>query len=195
MPMSHLCHDPVLLLLAGASLVSWTIIFGRLAALRRSRGADAARLRGDCAPDAPLSSLHGELQRHADAGREYLVTVLDAAIRKQRRRLTQGLPWLGVIGTTAPYVGLLGTVIGIIQAFQAIQAHNNMSPAIVSGGIATALIATAAGLAVAIPAVAAHHLLAAAIAQRVEAWEEALAAALPDPERKETAHESFAHAK
>lgn len=194
MTLDHLLRDPVLIVLALASLVAWTIIFSRLVIIRQSTRADAALLPGDASSSAPLGQLRQVLQRHHGTGREYLLTVLDAAIRKQRRRLEGWLPLVGVIGSTAPYIGLLGTVIGIIQAFQAIQAANNMSPAVVSGGIATALIATAAGLAVAIPAVAAHHLLTASIAQRVEAWEESLAVTLPDPQRQETSNEPLTYA-
>jgi len=194
MSLNHFMHDPVLVILVLASLASWAIIFSRLLGIHRCARADAALLPGDTHADAPLAQLRQELLRNEGAGREYLLTVLDAAIRKQRRKLEGMLPLVGVIGSTAPYVGLLGTVIGIIHAFEAIQTSNNMSPAVVSGGISASLIATAAGLAVAIPAVAAHHLLSAAIAKRVEAWEESLAVALPDPDRKEELHESRAHA-
>ena len=187
MSLHHFIHDPVLHILAIASLVSWAIIFSRLSSIRRCRRADEVFSPSEALSEAPLGLLHRELQRHHGAGREYLVTVMDTAIRKQRRRLEGMLPLVGVIGSTAPYIGLFGTVIGIIQAFQAIQTTNNMSPAVVSGGISSSLIATAAGLAVAIPAVAAHHLLSAAIAKRVDAWEESLALALPDPEGKEGA--------
>jgi biopolymer transport protein ExbB/TolQ len=195
MSFNHFMRDPVLTILALASLVSWVIIFSRVLGIRRSMRADAALLPGDLRADAPLGQLRQEMQRHDGAGRDYLITVLDTAIQKQRRRLEGMLPLLGVIGSTAPYLGLLGTVIGIIQAFQAIQVSNNMSPSTVSGGISASLIATATGLAVAIPAVAAHHLLSAAIAKRAEAWEESLAVMLPDPDRKEERYESIAQAE
>lgn len=179
----RLLHDPLLLVLALASLASWALIFGRWNALHASAKRDAALAPGEASPDAPLGRLRLTLQTHAGAGREHVAAILDTQIRRQRRVLEGPLPSLGVIGSLAPYVGLLGTVVGIIQAFQAIRAANAMSPAVVSGGIATALVATAAGLGVAIPAVAAHALLSAAIARRVESWEETLALELPDPER------------
>lgn len=123
--------------------------------------------------------------------REQLLILLDTTIALHRQRLERALPILGVIGNTAAYAGLLGTVIGILRAFQSIQAHNNMSPSVVSGGIASALIATAVGLAVAIPAVAAHHLLSAAITKRVAQWEAIVASWLSDTTGQEKQHESL----
>lgn len=189
MPIHHLGRDPVLLVLLVASLVSWVMIVERVIALQVSKRADRRFVPGMTDDASPLTVIHAELTRQAGAGREHVATMLDTVIATQRQRLEGVVPILGVIGSTAPYVGLLGTVIGIIQAFQAIQSANNMSPSVVSGGIASALIATAAGLAVAIPAVTAHHLLTAAIARRVTAWERVVAAWLPDPTREEARHE------
>lgn len=181
--------DPALLVLAAASAASWAIIIDRFLAIRRAVRADLRLAPGEASAGAPLGQLRLELQPHAGASREQVATIADVFIRRQRRRLEGSLPLLGVIGSTAPYVGLFGTVLGIIHAFQAIRASNTMSPAVVSGGISTALIATAAGLAVAIPAVAAHHLLAAEVARRVEFWEETLAVEMPD--RQESTDEPF----
>jgi biopolymer transport protein TolQ len=190
MPFEHLLRDPVLIILALASLVSWALIIESLLALRRVCRDDRLALEGKHAPQAPIACLRQELHRNAGSDRPHLLTVMDTAIVLQRQRLEKGLPLLGVIGSTAPYVGLLGTVIGIIQAFQAIEAKNNMSPSIVAGGIATALVATAMGLAVAIPAVAAHHLISAAITRRVSLWESVVAEWLPQDSR-EAKHESI----
>jgi len=190
MPYHHLLRDPVLIILFAASLVSWAITVDRLLKLRSAARADEAFRHGRPASDAPLSRLDRELRSPIDARREHLLTVMDAAIALERERLERGLPLLGAIGSTAPYLGLLGTVIGIIQAFQAIQAQNSMSPSVVAGGIATALVATAMGLAVAIPATAAHHLLSAAISRRVSFWEAAVAERLPGESEKERSHES-----
>jgi biopolymer transport protein ExbB/TolQ len=173
--MLKVLHDPVLLILLAASLASWAIIVDRLLALWRSLRADGTKADG-----APLAQLAAAFATHPGKGRDYLATVMDAAIAQQRQRLEGPLPLLGVIGSIAPYIGLFGTVVGIIQAFDAIKTHNVMSPTVVSGGIAAALIATAAGLGVAIPAVAAHHLLSAAIARRAAAWEAEVATWLPD---------------
>jgi len=185
MPFEHLLRDPVLIVLALASFVSWALIIDSLLVLRRVCRADKENH-----PDSPIACLRKELDRNEGADRPHLLTVMDTDIVLQRQRLEKGLPLLGVIGSTAPYVGLLGTVIGIIQAFQAIEAKNNMSPSIVAGGIATALVATAMGLAVAIPAVAAHHLIAAAINRRVSLWESVVAEWLPQNSR-EGEHESI----
>ena len=184
MPFEHLLRDPVLIILALASLVSWALIIDSLLVLRRVCREDRLCLEGKQVPNAPIASLRQELHTNEGADRPHLLTVMDAAIVLQRQRLEKSLPLLGVIGSTAPYVGLLGTVIGIIQAFQAIEARNNMSPSIVAGGIATALVATAMGLAVAIPAVAAHHLISAAITRRVSMWESVVAQWLPQDSRE-----------
>src|ERR1019366_3930006 len=66
---------------------------------------------------------------------------------------------LGTIGSVAPFVGLLGTVVGIIHAFKAIAENAGGGPGVVANGIAEALITTALGLFVAIPAVVAYNLL------------------------------------
>jgi len=72
-------------------------------------------------------------------------------------RLEKGMSFLGSIGSVAPFIGLLGTVWGIVNAFQSIAISNNTSLAVVAPGIAEALFATALGLLAAIPAVAAYN--------------------------------------
>ncbi|HEY3379749.1 MAG TPA: MotA/TolQ/ExbB proton channel family protein [Armatimonadota bacterium] len=191
MAVHHLLQDPILLVLVAASLLAWTIILDRALALWRTGRADAVYQRGMAAPHAPLLQLHAQWCKLRKCDGERLLLAMDCAITAQRHHLERGLAVLGVIGSTAPYAGLLGTVIGIIQAFQAIQAQNNMSPTVVSSGIATALIATAMGLAVAIPAVAAHHLFAAAIARRVAHWEAVVTSWLSAPNAEEVSHESL----
>lgn len=171
MPYQHLLRDPVISILILASILSWAIIIDCIIALRRSAAADSRYLAGEAADDSSLSEIDAEIQRHRNASLDVLLSIIDSEISMQQHRLERWLPVLGVIGSTAPYMGLLGTVIGIIQAFQAIQAQNNMSPSIVAGGIATALVATAIGLAVAIPAVIAHHLIASSITKRISNWE------------------------
>ncbi len=78
---------------------------------------------------------------------------MDVAIARQTERLNQGLTFLATVGSTAPFVGLFGTVWGIKNAFQDIAAQQNTNLAVVAPGIAEALVATAMGLAAAIPAV------------------------------------------
>lgn len=190
MTFAHLLRDPVLAILAAASLVSWAIMLQCVLALRRVVQEDAAFQQGRSSPGAPLAHLRVELSRYSGSDREHLLIIMDGAIAHERHRLDRHLPLLGVIGSTAPYLGLFGTVIGIIQAFQAIQAQNNMSPSVVAGGIATALVATAMGLAVAIPAVAAHHLIAAAFSRRASVWESVVADWMAKEPSKEARHES-----
>jgi biopolymer transport protein ExbB/biopolymer transport protein TolQ len=79
------------------------------------------------------------------------------ALQIRIRELEWSLPVLGTIASTAPFVGLLGTVIGIIKAFQHIAINQGGGPEVVSAGIAEALITTAFGLFVAIPAVIGYN--------------------------------------
>ncbi|MEP2943177.1 MAG: protein TolQ [Hyphomicrobiales bacterium] len=85
--------------------------------------------------------------------------VLDVTIAREAERLENRLLFLATVGSAAPFVGLFGTVWGIMQAFQAIAASKNTSLAVVAPGIAEALLATAIGLAAAIPAVIAYNKL------------------------------------
>jgi biopolymer transport protein TolQ len=78
-------------------------------------------------------------------------------ISREIERLEKGMSFLGSIGSVAPFIGLLGTVWGIVNAFQSIAISNNTSLAVVAPGIAEALFATALGLSAAIPAVAAYN--------------------------------------
>ena len=79
------------------------------------------------------------------------------SISREIERLEKGMSFLGSIGSVAPFIGLLGTVWGIVNAFQSIAISNNTSLAVVAPGIAEALFATALGLLAAIPAVAAYN--------------------------------------
>ena len=78
-------------------------------------------------------------------------------IAKQVEKLENGMSFLASIGSVGPFIGLLGTVWGIVNAFQSIAISNNTSLAVVAPGIAEALFATALGLLAAIPAVAAYN--------------------------------------
>ena len=79
------------------------------------------------------------------------------SISREVERLEKGMSFLASIGSVAPFIGLLGTVWGIVNAFQSIALSNNTSLAVVAPGIAEALFATALGLLAAIPAVAAYN--------------------------------------
>ncbi|RMP36750.1 TonB system transport protein ExbB, partial [Pseudomonas syringae pv. antirrhini] len=78
-------------------------------------------------------------------------------IHKERRRLESGMILLASIGSTAPFIGLFGTVFGIIHALTAISQAKSASIAVVAGPIGEALVATGVGIAVAVPAVLAYN--------------------------------------
>lgn len=86
---------------------------------------------------------------------------LGVAINRESDRLTGGLPFLATVGSTAPFIGLFGTVWGIKTAFEEIAISQNTSLAVVAPGIAEALVATALGLLAAIPAVIFYNKLSA----------------------------------
>ena len=85
--------------------------------------------------------------------------VLDVTIQREVHRLDRRLLFLASIGSAAPYIGLFGTVVGIMNSFTSIAASKNTSLAVVAPGIAEALFATAIGLFAAIPAVLAYNKL------------------------------------
>jgi biopolymer transport protein TolQ len=89
--------------------------------------------------------------------RERLAAVLDSAAASEIDRLGERLNLLATVGSVAPFVGLFGTVWGIMRSFSAIAAEQNSSLAVVAPGIAEALFATAIGLFAAIPAVVAYN--------------------------------------
>ena len=86
-----------------------------------------------------------------------MTTMLETGIEKQILKITKGFTFLATIGSTAPFIGLFGTVWGIMNSFQSIAISRNTSLAIVAPGIAEALFATALGLLAAIPAVVAYN--------------------------------------
>jgi biopolymer transport protein TolQ len=88
---------------------------------------------------------------------ERLSRMLEVNIEKQMTKLDKGFTFLATVGSTAPFIGLFGTVWGIMNSFQSIAISRNTSLAIVAPGIAEALFATALGLLAAIPAVVAYN--------------------------------------
>jgi biopolymer transport protein ExbB/biopolymer transport protein TolQ len=90
-------------------------------------------------------------------GPEAVAEVVEAAVRERRKELEQGSVFLGTVGNNAPFVGLLGTVLGVVQAFQELEKSSGGAMGSVMGGIAEALVATAAGIVVALPAVVAFN--------------------------------------
>jgi len=88
---------------------------------------------------------------------ERMSSMLEVNIEKQMSKLDKGFTFLATVGSTAPFIGLFGTVWGIMNSFQSIAISRNTSLAIVAPGIAEALFATALGLLAAIPAVVAYN--------------------------------------
>ncbi len=93
----------------------------------------------------------------SDKGGAAMQETMDAIIIGQRQNLDRYLTFLGTLGNNAPFIGLFGTVIGIIQAFHDLAANPAGGPSVVMAGISEALVATAVGLMVAIPAVIAYN--------------------------------------
>jgi len=174
----------VMILLMLASLVSWTIIFTKRRLIRRTRAASddfeaafwsggdlntlyhsAAREKGG---SFGMASIFEGGFREFNRGLQQGAVNPDKLIEECRRamnvsrmrevdRLEQGLAPLATIGSTSPYVGLFGTVWGIMNAFMEIGNMQSATLATVAPPIAEALIATAAGLFAAIPAVIAYN--------------------------------------
>lgn len=169
----------VMLILLLASITSWTIILQRVMYFKQLR--KAARLFEDYFwSGTNLSKLYDESSNQSNAfgleriflagfkdfQRNRASTGLDSTQRAMRvattqetTRLEKHLGFLATVGSTSPYVGLFGTVWGIMSAFRALGVANQATIAMVAPGIAEALIATAIGLFAAIPAVIAYNRL------------------------------------
>jgi biopolymer transport protein TolQ len=173
----------VLALLAFASLMSWAIIFNKRAVIRRARreadqfetsfwsGGDLAQLyrsvesKGRTTGMASIFEMgFREFARMRQQGSVPVDQLLDGARRSMRvaqlkeiDRLEQSLSTLATVGSTSPYVGLFGTVWGIMSAFSSLGNAQQATLAMVAPGISEALITTAIGLFAAIPAVVAFN--------------------------------------
>ncbi len=91
-------------------------------------------------------------------GVEKVIQVAESAFIPEKERLEKGLTLLGTLGNNAPFIGLLGTVLGIIKAFADLAISSHAGPRVVMAGISEALVATAVGLFVAIPSVIAFNI-------------------------------------
>lgn len=109
------------------------------------------------AQTSPLASVYLSGYRKRARGKDDVNDAMELAGRGELARLDRFLGVLGTIGSTAPFIGLFGTVLGIIRAFSDLAVAQGASPAAVADGIAEALVATATGLFVAIPAVMAYN--------------------------------------
>ena len=118
---------------------------------------DAARRALDARPGSAARALTEALEslsRGPEAAREHLA----AALSDERRRLERRLLLLGTLGNNAPFIGLFGTVLGVIKAFHDL-ATSGAGPEVVMAGLSEALVATAVGLLVALPCVFAYNAL------------------------------------
>jgi biopolymer transport protein ExbB len=120
----------------------------------------------------PIASIIHSGLRQASKGPEAVEKAIETAGAVEMSFLERGLIWLATISTVAPLLGFLGTVSGMIHAFDAIAAADQVSAKLVAGGISEALITTEAGLIVAIPASLAHNLFLSLIDRFVVEMEE-----------------------
>jgi biopolymer transport protein ExbB/biopolymer transport protein TolQ len=99
----------------------------------------------------------GEALRLYPDGHDSMLESMQGALRERRPKLETGLLFLGTLGNNAPFVGLFGTVLGIVTAFRELGSSAQGAMGNVMGGIAEALISTAVGILVALPAVVAYN--------------------------------------
>lgn len=196
--MSHLISDPILraieqgilglLLALGAACIAVFALRWRAVGLASS-GVQAWREKLeqaladgrvlDAGAAKPPSGEAGSAGRMARIGldnshlcADALEKLLDTQEARERARLERGAQFLGTVGANAPFLGLTGTVLGILAAFRRMADQGGSGGAEVMSAIAGALIATAAGLAVAIPAVVLYNLMKARIRRAMDALRE-----------------------
>ncbi|MBF0250724.1 MAG: MotA/TolQ/ExbB proton channel family protein [Alphaproteobacteria bacterium] len=147
----------VFIILVLLSLISWTIMLYKAWQLHGAyRGEIAFRGNGRPVSKLPSAFVLGGLTNISTGDRSTLAGVL---MRESRLGMEGGLTALATIGNTAPFIGLFGTVWGIMHALQGLGAAEALSMDLVAGPVAEALVATAAGLFTAIPAVVGYNLL------------------------------------
>lgn len=159
----------VFIVLVSFSLVTWWVIFYKLIVLVRAERAERA-----AAKTLAASSQVEELARSVSQGAPTYALVQEAVspnkggnlegriaqvLREHRLGQESGLTLLATIGNASPFIGLLGTVWGIMHALQALDSDAAVSLEVVAGPVAEALVATAVGLFAAIPAVIGYNLL------------------------------------
>ena len=120
-------------------------------AVRGGNREEAMRVLGSC--PHPFGPVAMELLRTSDISSEVAEEKLQIALSEQRMQLERNLGFIGTMGNTAPLIGLLGTVWGIMRAFHDMARTGSAGPSVVASGVAEALFTTAAGLLVAVPAV------------------------------------------
>jgi biopolymer transport protein ExbB/TolQ len=172
----------VLWALFGLSVLTVAVMIERAIFFRRSaidirytrRHLDELLAAGDFAGAAELLGRRDALETnvalaglvHYRRGAESVEALIEGAEAAESRRYRRGLGTLATIGSNAPFIGLFGTVLGIIKAFQELSAGSGAAGAGVMSGIAEALVATAVGLFVAIPALIAFNVFTSRLKQR-----------------------------
>ena len=167
----------VIILLIACSVFSWAIIIDKFKLFKKingsteeferkfwnSKSAESFYNNLPTNIDDPMAlvfkdAMQNLLKRKSKTDLEKRIgTILETGIEKQILKLSKGFTFLATVGSTAPFIGLFGTVWGIMNSFQSIAISRNTSLAIVAPGIAEALFATALGLLAAIPAVIAYN--------------------------------------
>ena len=167
----------VMIILVVFSIYSWAIIFDKIRLFRKinksaeefeekfwkSKSAETFYNNLPSTTNDPMAELFKSSMQMVMKSRsksnlsERLAGVLEANIEKQMTNVDKNYTFLATVGSTAPFIGLFGTVWGIMNSFQSIAISRNTSLAIVAPGIAEALFATALGLLAAIPAVIAYN--------------------------------------
>ena len=167
----------VIVLLIACSIYSWAIIFDKIKMFKkinissekfeekfwRSKSAETFYNSLPSKVEDPMTSLFIESMQGLIKSKskinlvEKMGGILEVGIEKQISKIEKGFTFLATVGSTAPFIGLFGTVWGIMNSFQSIAISRNTSLAIVAPGIAEALFATALGLLAAIPAVVAYN--------------------------------------
>ena len=167
----------VIIILIVCSVYTWAIIIHKIKQFKkinisseefeekfwRSKSAETFYNSLPANVDDPMSSLFKESMQGLLKSKsktnlaEKMGGILEVGIEKQMSKIEKGFTFLATVGSTAPFIGLFGTVWGIMNSFQSIAISRNTSLAIVAPGIAEALFATALGLLAAIPAVVAYN--------------------------------------
>ena len=167
----------VIILLIACSIYSWAIIIDKIKQFKRinisteefeekfwrSKSAETFYNSLPSNIEDPMASLFKESMQGLLKSKsktnlvEKMGGILEIGIEKQMSKIDKGFTFLATVGSTAPFIGLFGTVWGIMNSFQSIAISRNTSLAIVAPGIAEALFATALGLLAAIPAVVAYN--------------------------------------
>jgi biopolymer transport protein ExbB/TolQ len=176
----------ILYLLLGLSLLAMTIMVDRIWFFFQERtpmpmlAAAVRELRRD-GPDAALETLAGARSmqvavaraclNHAHEGIAAVEERKAGAIEAERARYEKRLAFLGTLGNNAPFMGLFGTVLGIIRAFHDLAGSSLQGTQAVMSGIAEALVATGVGLLVALPAVAAYNIFTRRVERTISATE------------------------